>query len=158
MGPRLALLQIRAFCVCHLWGAEGQTLKCVCRGFNPCSAVGSVEGRGSLGLFHLCCDDDGRTSWVVDFPHPCGGVVPISRYRNGGSEEGAQSQCVCLITRKEGTDVVGFRFSGLHGDGSQPKLPAPKLSAGSSLQEGQTGNPQEFQRPGLWLKWSGPQL
>ena len=58
-----------------------------------------------------------RASWVVDFPHPCGGIMPISRYRNRGSEEGAQSQRVYLITRKEGADVFGFRFSGLHADG-----------------------------------------
>ena len=43
--------------------------------------------------------------------------MPISRYRNRGSEEGAQSQRVYLITRKEGADVFGFRFSGLHADG-----------------------------------------
>ena len=65
MGPRLALLQIRAFRVCHLWGAEGQTLTRVCRRFNPCSAVGSMEGRGSLGSFNLCCDDDESTEDIL---------------------------------------------------------------------------------------------
>ena len=53
MGPRLALLQIRAFCVCHLWGAEGQTLTCVCGGFNPCSAVRSIGGERVSGVVSL---------------------------------------------------------------------------------------------------------
>lgn len=67
------------------WGS--QILKYVYRGCNCCSTVGKMARRGSLGLCFICAivmRECQRISWAADAPHPCSGIVPISRYRSWG--------------------------------------------------------------------------
>lgn len=110
-------------------------------------------------VFYLCSNDEGNSedSQVVDFPHPCGRIVPISE----AETRGKPSPHTHLFMRREGR---GPACSGPYPSGFQcsgpcwVKTPCPKAAHRPPCKGRQAGIPQGFQRPGLWLKGSGPQL